>query len=112
MMPLRLRLSPYKKEIYSLNRCTLQMSMATFLIHSKPLILRLYIMSCVLSVTYLLELQVILCLLSVDDNVTCILDFDALKMVVSRSSPKMNSRGMIHFPSLRLILPRSFTMLG
>lgn len=46
------------------------------------------------------------------DNFTCILEFDALKMVVSKSSPKINSRGMIHFPSLRFMLPRSFTMLG
>lgn len=46
------------------------------------------------------------------DNFTCILDFDALKMVVSKSSPKINSRGIIHFPSLTVMFPRSFTMLG
>lgn len=50
----------------------------------------------------------ILCL----DEFTCILDFAALKMVVSKSSPKMNSRGITHLQSVIVMLPRSFTMLG
>lgn len=49
---------------------------------------------------------------SINSLLTFIFDFADLKMVVSRSSPKMNSRGMTHFWSLRVMLPRSLTMLG
>lgn len=105
------RFSLYMKEMYILNQYTLQE-------HDVPNVRgdRSYLCSpcrfkkCVIMAKlslYSVVYSSVCC-----HDFTCILDFDALKMVVSKSSPKINSRGMIHFPSVRVMLPRSFTMLG